>query len=487
MGDITVTLTGDEARLLRAMDKVIEREQKLRQAMEEGGQTSQKEGKKHEDALDRVSNRLTGIAAGYLSVTAVMGGVRRAINEITETLDKNRQAAQNTFAAFAQYSSISKLDASDRKFVMDNAGALTLPEATGIVTLAQYQGVARAEQKRLLEMANAAKAVGEEPQPLMRATQIMQGAGLSGYSLPTILDFISRAAAESVIATSPYANQLSEIISLTPKVKGVTDEEQFAATSAMFTGWVAATGTAESPEKTRTAMRNFLTRIQGDPTAKGYLKKMGLEDKSLAATMAGLSSAATSEGFNEEKFFKAFGMEGGASLLMFLRNREKMAHAQGLVPGLAQTLARPTPGTTLFEERAAIMLTQDPGYAEVFRQEELRQAQERKRVAFGYDPEIARAQTWVEEDRLKNIEAGLGSERAGRWARAFSHGPGVAPGPGMYNMTPSTPVPDYSGIVDALEKLGALFRDEEGRTRDVLEREVGGAGRAPGPNAGVMD
>lgn len=57
----------------------------------------------------------------------------------------------------------------------------------------------------------------------------------------------------------------------------------------------------------------------------------------------------------------------------------------------------------------------------------------------------------------------------------------------MYTMTPSTPVPDYSGIVDALERLGALFRDEEGRTRDVLEREVGGAGRAPGPNAGVMD
>lgn len=39
MGDMTVTLTPDEARVLRAIDKVIEREQKLRQAQEEGGQT----------------------------------------------------------------------------------------------------------------------------------------------------------------------------------------------------------------------------------------------------------------------------------------------------------------------------------------------------------------------------------------------------------------------------------------------------------------
>src|SRR5579872_5812354 len=98
MGSITVSLTGDEARLLRALDRVVAKEKELAQSGKDAG-------KAHEDAFSKIEGKIEGaitkMGAYGLAIKAATGAAEE-LAKVQEKLDRKNQESANRVNSDAQ-------------------------------------------------------------------------------------------------------------------------------------------------------------------------------------------------------------------------------------------------------------------------------------------------------------------------------------------------------------------------------------------------
>lgn len=93
MANVTVTLTGDEARLLKSLDKIVQKEKQLASSIEGAGRAAQRAGRQAEDSLGAgLAQSIAGSVTGVLSLSAALAGVGMALRVIREEADRGGKA-----------------------------------------------------------------------------------------------------------------------------------------------------------------------------------------------------------------------------------------------------------------------------------------------------------------------------------------------------------------------------------------------------------
>ncbi|HUX14920.1 MAG TPA: hypothetical protein VMW52_00515, partial [Phycisphaerae bacterium] len=107
MANVTVELTGDEARLLRSLDRIIAKEKELAASASETGRRSKGASEDSDKARDKAFGaaavgQLATYAASFVSIGAVIGLVTRALGEADAARQRFTQGLQGAAAAYGR-------------------------------------------------------------------------------------------------------------------------------------------------------------------------------------------------------------------------------------------------------------------------------------------------------------------------------------------------------------------------------------------------
>jgi len=103
MAGVVVTMDGDETRLFRAMQKVLEKQNQMNEKFKEGGKASEDAGRKSSDAwskttlsLDTMKAGLISYASGLATVAAAVGVVKTAWEQVRKEQEAGLNQLQRT-------------------------------------------------------------------------------------------------------------------------------------------------------------------------------------------------------------------------------------------------------------------------------------------------------------------------------------------------------------------------------------------------------
>jgi len=231
MANVTVTLTGDEARLLRSLQKIIDKEGQLGQKAAETGRKAKEAGDKAfgPQALQQIAS----YAAGFMSVSAAVGLVTNALKEMDRT---RKEAVERMKGAEGGLSRLAQLATSPEEFekfvsiakeIRQRRGAGTLGEAADL-TFQLASGSALEERgffAKLYQIANPAEVAGAAAS--LRAAF---GAKETG----SLQALVSKSIAAA--APAPRVGVTDILMGMTKAAPGagllgISDEETFAAMS----------------------------------------------------------------------------------------------------------------------------------------------------------------------------------------------------------------------------------------------------------------
>lgn len=237
MAQVVVELSGDEAKLWKAYQKVIEQSKKLDDSNKSLKQSSQAASKAATDGFgSQAVNALKSYAMGYV-------GVSQAIGAVTSALKAARAAAQEAMA------NVDGLTESRRRLIQVGTSAADVQEQNVMADLlAREYGVPRGEARGLMFAARSEQFAGSERDimRLARANVIdLESAITSAGMVRGNFDFAMSAMA-AVIATLKGAE--------TSRLSA----EQFAATIPKLSG--VATGVGATPAETMAAVSVLATR-----------------------------------------------------------------------------------------------------------------------------------------------------------------------------------------------------------------------------------
>ncbi len=158
MADVTVTLTGDEAKLLRSLEKVIQKEREMAIASAKAGEETVRASEKAQGGLEQIVNAqvkafgddalglIKNYTIGLLSLTTIIGGVKKAIAEVDQAYQEAAQRHKDAETGMGIL--IQKAGGDPKKLqelvnqskeLFKQGGAKSLDEANVIVGLAKNQ------------------------------------------------------------------------------------------------------------------------------------------------------------------------------------------------------------------------------------------------------------------------------------------------------------------------------------------------------------
>lgn len=326
MAGIVVEMSGDEAKLWRSFQKIAQQQANLesgfkrvgqagRQAGSEAGRAGDeaaKAGKKGSDAFGAGAvSQLQAYAAGFLSLTAVIGGTTKALTDMAEA---NKKAGEVTRGAAPGFSGLAQLAALDAfpgqklnrltgyaKDLYKAGGAADLNEAANTIFQLESAGATGerdffAKAYQLTDTAALAEAGGK-----IRAAMGEKEAG----SFQQILS-------KGLAAAGPLPGvSASSIVQATTrgaswgKLLGLSDEEVMAATSVVGQA-------TESVEMGGTQVSSLLKTL----VAKGYGERMK------GASLSEMLADVRGQGMAQDELVTWFGRAEAASGFLALDDKK---------------------------------------------------------------------------------------------------------------------------------------------------------------------
>lgn len=308
MGKTTVTLTGDEHRLLKALDKVVQKESELARAAEAAGRKTvganmmvRKSYRDVDRAVDRHRNKvkqaaaarekavgasavgqLAAFAGAWAAPVAAVHGLISALNE----LDNKRNAiAQKHLASERGLGSLAQLAMGDPiklRRLVDAAKQTYAEGGAESMDAAARQIFSLASAGALKERAFFSQLYGvaDDPAVMARAAATMQ-TSLGAKETGSMRDIVSKSFAASKFspASAEMLLQAASRAGSGGRMLGMSDEDILSATAIMAT----ATGSAEEGATTVSSLMTAMTKKGGFKglslgEAIRKLDSMGLSD-----------------------------------------------------------------------------------------------------------------------------------------------------------------------------------------------------------------
>jgi len=263
MPNVTVTLTGDEQRALRALQRLQDQERKLAESASGVEKATHGAGKAHDGAFgQKALGQIIGMASGFASVTMAINTVKQALVEVdqqSERLASKQREAQRGMSSLAQLTGgdagkFRELTGAARRMYAQG-GAETLDQAARTVFSLESAGALESA-----DLFARLSGIVEDPAVMARAaTTLMTSRGRAETG--GIQAILSKA-----MAASKYSPASAEALLEAgaagggyAKLLGVSDEELMAATAVMAT----ATGGAETGGTTVASLLAALTKKGG--------------------------------------------------------------------------------------------------------------------------------------------------------------------------------------------------------------------------------
>lgn len=326
MGRVTVEMTGDEARLVRALDKVIAKERELARKAAEAGSQSAAAADKASGAYGKLADRIKGTGKGFekarerrkaafgseaaaelasyagrmVSLTAVIGGVVSALRDardLSRELASSQRASEGGLSQLAQLAGGSPdkmraLGLQSRLLYAQGVGA-NLSEAAQVVFQLESAGINTKDVRGTF--ASLGQSISD-PVGFARSAKTLQAA-LGEDRAGSIRDILSRAFQAS--AASPA--QTPELL-------------EAAAGSAAFAGQ-AGVGIDELLAGTAILATKTGSASVGGTQMRAFVKAMGQREETRRAMQSGGLRGALdylqSEGLTSQAAFTAEPSEGG--------------------------------------------------------------------------------------------------------------------------------------------------------------------------------
>lgn len=240
---IVVELSSDENRLLRGMQKVLDKEREVNKAREKGGETAQKVGKNQEDMLDKNSNSLekfgrrivklglqwvtvssavTAVRAGLQGMRQEMADAISGVERLADARRKLRQVAGGDPEENARLNRIGDAIASSGETTLGRARAreLVFSAKSGgflpdVAQIARQNPIIRAESQALVASKGATLFPGLTP--LKAIAGVFAAAEESPEAFQQIAQAFPRAAEGTAAAGSTPAETMALLGFLTKK------------------------------------------------------------------------------------------------------------------------------------------------------------------------------------------------------------------------------------------------------------------------------
>lgn len=304
--------------------------------------------------------------AGFISAQAAMSGIKTFINDITQALEKNKDAAQESIDAITRYSALMSMGPEDREFLMQHAGRLNLSEAASIAFTGASRGASREGIVDILKEANIASMMGEGPETISNIVTAHR-ASFGDRSLAQVSSMITNLAKESPFTTEQLANIAPRITG----IAGATEEDKVigvALASAIGEGM----GADARPELAATAARQFLVKRTGD-NVQEYFEQAGVSGGTAIDQIEQMARDVESGSLSEKRMKEMFGEEAAPAILSMLRSESAMSGLRS--EAATGVLSLTMPGETSEMARmAAVMAEKDPEWA-MTREAQLKESQ----------------------------------------------------------------------------------------------------------------
>lgn len=291
MGRVTIELSGDEARLIRALDKVVQKERELARKALEAGEAGARGADKARQAHGKLGEAIGGVekdqdkafgtvaiermakyAAGVASVTAaasLLVDTLQQAQEIQERMAQQQRDAGNGLLKLAQLGGgdsgrVEELGRNARE-LFAAGGAGSLDEAAGVIFQLESAGINDSDTRQLFGQLGGI--IGDSS-GFARSARTLQGA-LGAGETGSIREILSKAFAASSAspAETPALLEAAASAGAFAGELGVSDEELLAA--------VAQTATTSG------------SAAMGGTQVRALLKALGRDDQSRAAVRSG--------------------------------------------------------------------------------------------------------------------------------------------------------------------------------------------------------
>ncbi len=342
MGRVTVELTGDEARLLRSLDKVIDKEKKLARTAGDVGKKSKRGAKEAEGGLRGMVKGLGAAVVGYAALTAAAGFFRDMLRDINQ---QAKGAAESL-----------KKGAGARRQLVQVAGSLEeAKEIAAAVKATRKQAGVGGESARNLQFqlkslelqkdrklfASLFDITGDEAGPtnIARGVKILQetfGPEEAGTSRQGINKLLAGSAGSPIGAGE--LGQAVSVAAIEASALAGTDEETIAVVATMAKALKSASIAAE--------------RLKAFAVAA---KKAGVGGKGILGAVSGFEKLV--EGKTEKERGILFGSTEARSAFRLLQKQRDQIRALTLKVGLAE---RETGGAGDLLEQKLTLAARDP-------------------------------------------------------------------------------------------------------------------------------
>jgi len=304
MGRVTVELTGDEHRLLRSLDKVIEKEKKLGGAAADAGRKSKKAADQAKKGAKGWSADLAAAATGYLSIAAAASAAKKMLAELNQ---ERKRGAQGVMAGEGSMRRLMQLVSTpeERKQVFGAVAATRKQAGVDKATAGNLQFALRSvgleKDRKLFASLYDLTGMGEGPESLARGIAKIQGnfgVGETGGARQ-LLNKMFRATKDSDIGAEEIAFPAAQVAQNVKKLGG-GDEEFLAAIATM-------SRVAKDPSLAATQLGAFADAIR-----KRGFKGTGIMEgyKYAQEQTAGMSQEKVIEWFGRKEGERGFGLLG---------------------------------------------------------------------------------------------------------------------------------------------------------------------------------
>jgi len=247
MAKVIVEMTGDEAHLWKAQQRLIDQQRKLENGYGKVGQKARTAGDTAKGAFgSAAAQQLKTYALGMVSITAAVTGIRAAIQGVEEISNRAASKAQASRLGMSSLAQLAENPAEMTKLValakQTYARGATLDLGSAAKMIFMLQSAGALEQVDLFTQLGA-RGLVEDPMVMARAAATLQ-MSMGQKETSGIRALVSKAFGASKFSPAT-AESLLEAASRgggSAKALGMRDEELLAATSILS----AATGSAEA-------------------------------------------------------------------------------------------------------------------------------------------------------------------------------------------------------------------------------------------------
>lgn len=294
MGQVTVTLTGDEARLVRSLQKVIDKEREVARKALEAGKASEQGQRRAQRSLNKTNRELDrakqkgdkafgsgavgqlGKFAGALGgVSSAAGLLLKVFDEINASREKFAQSARDSELGMRSLAQLAGGDAAKLRALSGQArelygqgGARSQNEAAGVVFQLESAGINTGENRKTF---GDLFGVIDDPVTFARSARTLQAA-MGSQETGNIRGILSKAFAASgkSPAQAPALLEGAARGGAFARQLGISDEDLLAATAVTAT----TSGSAELGGTQAAALLKQLGRAK-DPGLRAALRDVG--------------------------------------------------------------------------------------------------------------------------------------------------------------------------------------------------------------------